>query len=125
MRTNTPLQAFVTLNDPVYVEAAQALARRIVREGGSSSPKTACASACGSACAARPTGGEVEVLVGSVPDGNTSTTARMPTRPGHLATEPLGPLPGGDGGGRAGGVDDGGERVARTSMGFDEGMIRR
>ena len=36
VRTNTPLQAFVTLNDPVYVEAAQALARRIVREGGSS-----------------------------------------------------------------------------------------
>lgn len=33
-RTNTPLQALVTLNDPVYVEAAQALARRIVREGG-------------------------------------------------------------------------------------------
>jgi len=34
-RTNTPLQALVTLNDPVYVEAAQALARRMVREGGS------------------------------------------------------------------------------------------
>jgi hypothetical protein len=31
-RTNTPLQALVTLNDPVYVEAAQALARRMVRE---------------------------------------------------------------------------------------------
>jgi hypothetical protein len=30
-RTNTPLQALVTLNDPVYIEAAQALARRIVR----------------------------------------------------------------------------------------------
>ncbi len=32
--TNTPLQAFVTMNDPVFVEAAQALGRRIVREGG-------------------------------------------------------------------------------------------
>ena len=30
--TNTPLQALVTLNDPVYVEAAQALARRAVKE---------------------------------------------------------------------------------------------
>ena len=35
VRTNTPLQALVTLNDPAYVEAAQALARRIVKEGGS------------------------------------------------------------------------------------------
>ena len=33
-RTNTPLQALVTLNDPVYVEAAQALGRRMVKEGG-------------------------------------------------------------------------------------------
>jgi hypothetical protein len=35
-RTNTPLQALVTLNDPCFVEAAQALARKIVAEGGSS-----------------------------------------------------------------------------------------
>ena len=27
--TNTPLQAYVTLNDPIYVEAAQALGRRL------------------------------------------------------------------------------------------------
>jgi hypothetical protein len=32
--TNTPLQAFVTMNDPVFVECAQALARRMMREGG-------------------------------------------------------------------------------------------
>ena len=33
-RTNTPLQALVLLNDPVYVEAARALGQRIMREGG-------------------------------------------------------------------------------------------
>jgi len=38
VRTNTPLQALVTLNDPVYVEAAQGLARRILAEGGASTP---------------------------------------------------------------------------------------
>jgi hypothetical protein len=32
--TNTPLQALVTLNDPVYTEAAMALANRIQSEGG-------------------------------------------------------------------------------------------
>ncbi len=34
-RSNTPLQALVTLNDPVFVEAAQALARRTIRQSGS------------------------------------------------------------------------------------------
>ena len=34
IRTNTPLQALTTLNDPVYVEAAQALARQMIMQGG-------------------------------------------------------------------------------------------
>jgi hypothetical protein len=32
--TNTPLHAYVTLNDPVFVEAAQALGHRLSTEGG-------------------------------------------------------------------------------------------
>jgi hypothetical protein len=40
-RTNTPLQALVTLNDPVYLEASQALARKIVSEGGAGIPDRA------------------------------------------------------------------------------------
>jgi cytochrome c553 len=34
VRTNTPLQALATLNDPVFVEAARALAGRMMSEGG-------------------------------------------------------------------------------------------
>ncbi|XWW47684.1 DUF1553 domain-containing protein [Fibrella sp. USSR17] len=35
LRTNTPLQALVTLNDPVYVEAAQRLSEYMLRRGSS------------------------------------------------------------------------------------------
>ena len=42
IRTNTPLQALVTLNDPVFLEAAAALARRMIREAdGGDEPRAA------------------------------------------------------------------------------------
>ena len=41
IRTNTPLQALVTLNDTVFIEAAGALATRMQKAGGSLSEQIA------------------------------------------------------------------------------------
>ena len=35
IRTSTPLQALTSLNDPAFFEAAQAMARRLIKDGGS------------------------------------------------------------------------------------------
>jgi hypothetical protein len=35
LRSNTPMQALTTLNETLFVESAQALAKRILAEGGS------------------------------------------------------------------------------------------
>lgn len=41
IRTNTPLQPLVTLNDPVYVEAAQALAKRMAKDAAGAEERIA------------------------------------------------------------------------------------
>jgi hypothetical protein len=64
-RTNTPMHALVTLNDITYVEAARALAERILKYGGTTDQERL---AFGfRLCTARfPTAGEKPVLVGAL-----------------------------------------------------------
>ena len=60
-QTNTPLQALVLLNDPTYVEAARALAQRVILEGGKD-PKARIAYAFRLATARKPSKSEITVL---------------------------------------------------------------
>jgi hypothetical protein len=62
-RTNTPLQALALLNDPVYIEAAQALAKRIVAETGTSDAQARLAHGFRLCLARSPQPAEVERLL--------------------------------------------------------------
>src|SRR6202008_4430473 len=61
-RSNTPLQALTLLNDPVYVEAAQAFARRIVAEETTSDVDARLQHAFRLAVARAPKAGELATL---------------------------------------------------------------
>lgn len=90
-RTNTPLQALVTMNDPCYVEAAQALARRLVKEGGQSVESRAKYGF--RLCLIRPPS---EAEIRRLADLFAKARAKFAANPKEaqaLATEPLGPLP--------------------------------
>jgi hypothetical protein len=91
--TNTPLQALVTLNDPVYVEMAQALGRRVVREGGATLPDRA-RYALNLALARPPTPQQVQTLTALYEKELTYYRAHAKDA-SALATDPLGPLPAG------------------------------
>jgi hypothetical protein len=91
VRTNTPLQAFVTLNDPVYVEAAQALARRILREGGTTVEDRARFGL--RLCLARPPQPEQVQQVAALYQSEHAHYRQCLKEALVLATEPLGPLP--------------------------------
>ena len=89
-RSNTPLQALVTLNDPVYIEAAQALARRMVGAGGSPADKVRMGFRL---CLNRqPSEQELQGLIAL----HGKTRERFQSEPAkalQMATEPLGKLP--------------------------------
>jgi hypothetical protein len=92
-RTNTPLQALVTLNDPVYVEAAQGLARRIAREGG---PSPADKVRYGfRLCLARPPSDAETARLVQLFEKSRQRFTKQPEAARKLATEPIGPLPAG------------------------------
>lgn len=93
VRTNTPLQAFVTLNDPVYVEAAQALARRIVRDGGATTEERARFGL--RLCLCRPPTDEQVKHVRALFESEQQHYAKDEKAALAMAAEPLGPLPAG------------------------------
>ena len=90
-RTNTPLQALVTLNDPVYVEAAQALARRMVNEGGDAAA-TRAARGFRLVLARGPNPQETERLVRLHAEAAAGYAANLEAAR-KMATDPLGPAP--------------------------------
>lgn len=91
--TNTPLQALVTLNDPVYLEMAQALGRRITREGGNSL-EAHVQFALRLATAHPPKPEQVQTLLGLYEKELAYYRAHAEDAK-KLATDPLGPLPNG------------------------------
>lgn len=89
-RSNTPLQALVTLNDPVYIEAAQALGRRMEQASGSSADKAIFGFRLCLAHAPRER--ELTRLL-EFYKAARSEYEGQPEKAEHLATDPLGPAP--------------------------------
>ncbi len=90
--TNTPLQALVTLNDPVYVETAQALARRMV--AGAKTPREQVTLGFRLCLARPPQEKEVARLV-ALFEETRSEYAAKPEQAKQMATVPLGAAPAG------------------------------
>jgi hypothetical protein len=89
-RTNTPLQALVTLNDPVYVEAAQALARRMTAAGPTVAERVIHGFRL---CVARPPDqAEMEALTGLYQQARRAFESDAEAAR-KMATVPLGPAP--------------------------------
>jgi hypothetical protein len=93
IRTNTPLQALVTLNDPVYVEAAQALARRVLQEGGSSAEERVRYALL--AATGRPAHDDQVAPLKKLYEEQLKNYQADKAAAKLLATDPLGPLPAG------------------------------
>ncbi len=89
-RTNTPLQALVTLNDPVYVEAAQALGRRMAAAKGELKDKIRFGFQL---CVARPPSAKESARLIALYETARKRYAAVPVLAEKMAVDPLGPLP--------------------------------
>ncbi len=90
IRTNTPLQALVTMNDPVHLEAAQALSRQVVKWDGTVAIRAA---RLFRHCTARePEPAELARLV-QLHETVRTRAAASPESAKLLASDPLGPVP--------------------------------
>ncbi len=93
LRTNTPLQAYVTLNDPAFVEAAQAFARRVIAEtrGGADARILRAYRLLFQRAPSDLEASRVAAFVAA----ETASFRADPSRAVKAATDPLGPLPAG------------------------------
>ena len=90
IRTNTPLQALVTLNDPVYVEAAQALARKAAGQGKTTEERVTFAFR---SCVGRPPSDKELSRLVALFDESKATYTKDAKKAEVMATDPIGPLP--------------------------------
>lgn len=90
--TNTPLQALVTLNDPVFIEAAQGLSRRMIQQAGSLDSRLEFAFRL--VLSRAPTASELSRLK-SLFEQSKAQYAEAPQLAQQMATNPIGPIPSG------------------------------
>ena len=117
-RTNTPLQALVTMNDPIYIEAAQALARRMVAGGATLQEKVR----AGFRLTLTRTPSETEMLrLVALHDAVLATYRQDEKKALEMATNPIGPVP------KGADVADlaAWTTVANTLLNLDETVMKR
>ena len=91
-RSDTPLQALNTLNDPVFIEAAQALARNISAQPGDTKSRVAFAFR---ACLSRNPGDAELTRLVKLYEHESAAYAKKPADAEKMATSELGKPPAG------------------------------
>jgi hypothetical protein len=90
VRTNTPLQALVTLNDPVYIEAAQALGRSLFQSADSNTGRIEYGL---KAALCRPIDADEIQILQKLHEKAVAIFKLQPESAIKMATDPLGALP--------------------------------